>query len=101
MFVVGKLTSPLAMFNPRYMSPKEPLPIFRTKRYFPLTKNSDFDEDVAEVAVFDIFLTNWKDRFLKIQSQTFEFLFYNLYFITFLQINSFVSFDSFNHLWPF
>ena len=51
------------MFNPRYMSPKEPLPIFRTKRYFPFTKNSDFEEDEAEVAVFDIFLTNCEIKF--------------------------------------
>ena len=34
------------------MSPNEPLPILRTKRYFPLTRNSDFDVPPALVMIF-------------------------------------------------
>lgn len=40
-------TSPLVMFRAEYISPNDPLPIFRTNRYLPPTVKSDLDEVVA------------------------------------------------------
>jgi len=40
-------TSPLETLIPRYISPNEPLPILRISRYFPLTRNSDFEDELV------------------------------------------------------
>ena len=39
------LTSPLVRFNARYISPNDPLPIFRISLYLPPTTNSDLVVD--------------------------------------------------------
>lgn len=40
-------TSPFVMFRAEYISPNDPLPIFRTNRYLPPTVKSDLDAVLA------------------------------------------------------
>lgn len=47
------ITSPFVTLMPKYISPKEPLPIFRTKRYFPPTINSCFVKLEAAILKFE------------------------------------------------
>lgn len=47
------ITSPFVTLMPKYISPKEPLPIFRTKRYFPPTINSCFVKLVVAILKFE------------------------------------------------
>lgn len=47
------ITSPFVTLMPKYISPKEPLPIFRTKRYFPPTINSCFVRLEAAILKFE------------------------------------------------
>ena len=54
-----KRTSPLEMLIPKYISPNEPLPIFLTKRYLPLTRNSDFELLLA-LAILKLFVSTQK-----------------------------------------